>query len=51
MDFIADQLIQVLTMVNYFSQKSLAIMVDFALKAVDVVATINAGYALVSVAG
>ncbi len=44
MDFVADQLfngqkIRALTVVDHFSRESLAITVDFALKAADVVAT------------
>ena len=44
MDFVADQLfngqrIRALTVVDNFSRESLAIMVNFALKAEDVVAT------------
>ncbi|VEB43547.1 IS2 transposase TnpB [Chromobacterium violaceum] len=46
MDFVADQLfngqrIRALTVVDNFSRESLAIMVDFALKTVDVVATMR----------
>ncbi|MGN3961850.1 IS3 family transposase [Burkholderia gladioli] len=46
MDFVADQLfngqkIRALTVVDNFSRESLAITVDFALKATDVVATMN----------
>lgn len=46
MDFVADQLfngqrIRALTVVNNFSRESLAITVDFALKAEDVVATMR----------
>ncbi|WP_095210862.1 DDE-type integrase/transposase/recombinase [Chromobacterium sphagni] len=46
MDFVADQLfngqkIRALTVVDNFSRESLAITVDFALKAADVVATMQ----------
>lgn len=46
MDFVADQLfngqrIRALTVVDNFSRESLAITVDYALKAADVVATMN----------
>ncbi|QOZ82761.1 hypothetical protein DXT74_06565 [Chromobacterium sp. Rain0013] len=46
MDFVADQLfngqkIRALTVVDNFSRESLAITVDFALKAADVVATMR----------
>lgn len=46
MDFVADQLfngqrIRTLTIVDNFSRESLAITVDFALKAEDVIATMR----------